>query len=40
VGAVLFDAGGYQIAFVTSALLLLLAAALAALTARRAVTLQ
>lgn len=40
VGAVLFDAGGYQIAFVASALLLLLAAVLAALTARRAVTLQ
>ena len=39
-GGVLFDAGGYQIAFVASALLLLLAAVLAALTARRAVTLQ
>lgn len=40
VGGVLFDTGGYQIAFVASALLLLLAALLAALTARRAVTLQ
>ncbi|WP_240221377.1 MFS transporter [Rheinheimera hassiensis] len=39
-GGVLFDAGGYQIAFVASALLLLLAAVLTALTARRAVTLQ
>jgi predicted MFS family arabinose efflux permease len=40
VGGVLFDAGGYQSTFVASALLLLLAAVLAALTARRAVILQ
>lgn len=39
VGGVLFDVGGYQTTFVASALLLLLAAVLAALTARRAVTL-
>lgn len=40
VGGVLFDVRGYQTAFMASALLLLLAAALTALTARRVVPLQ